>query len=102
MIRPITPSQVVELKQEAMPEEVIEAFNELIIKNWNGHVAKITKNAVINLIIEKLGKEDKYRTVISDKHYLDVEDIFEKAGWEVEFSIPSVDYCYDGWFRFSH
>jgi len=54
MSKPITPSEITKAKKEAIPDEVFDAFNELIAKHWNGHSATIKQTEVANLIASKL------------------------------------------------
>lgn len=95
---PITPSQVVQLKRESIPSEVIEAFNEMIATSWNGYEAHFTQRDVISMIQNKglrlSGQE------LCEKGFLDVEDLFRKVGWKVEYDKPGYNEDYDASFSF--
>ena len=82
MTRPITPDEVVALKQENMPDKVIEAFNAFIAEKWDGSSAYISQNEAARKIARFL---DISESQVYSRHYLDVEDIFRKAGWHVEY-----------------
>ena len=93
-VQPIRPSQVVRKKNELLPDAVIEAFNELIAENWDGHRSTFKLGAVRALIKNKLdGGEVK-------QEWLDVEPIYQKAGWRVVYDSPGWDETYEPFFEF--
>lgn len=97
-VRPITPDEVKAKKETNVPDEVIEAFNELLIKNSSIGVDSITivQPDVVALMMEKgLNCGD-----IFTNHWLDVEDIYRAAGWYVEYDKPGYNECYDAKFIF--
>lgn len=61
---------------------MIDAFNELIAKNFDGTSSKFTQNEVVSAILNSL---DVDRPTIFARHYLDVEPIYEAVGWDVSF-----------------
>ena len=103
MAKPITPEDVADKKLEAMPEAVIEAFNELIVKGWDGRCATVVQDEVINRIIGKMQPDNpsQLRTKIFANHWLDVEDIYRKSGWKVEYDEPGFNESYPATFEFS-
>jgi lipoate-protein ligase A len=104
MVKPIRPSEVIEAKKEIIPDEVIESFNEMIAEKWNGSYSNFTQKEVVDLIMEKFlakGKDPHIKNDIYDKHWLDVEDIFRKSGWNVEYDKPGYNESYSANFTFS-
>lgn len=93
-MKPIKPSEVIDKKQELIPDEVIEAFNEMIAANWNGTSSTVSQTEVYALIKKKLGKD-------FPMNYLDVEDIYRKAGWKVNYDKPGYNESYGATFEFS-
>lgn len=101
-VRPITPDEVVPQKKSSLPSFVIQAFNNLIAKFFSGGRAEFEQNLVIEEI-QKLAKEKGVklkREDIFDLHYLDVEEIFEEAGWRVEYDKPGYNETYAATFTF--
>lgn len=100
-MKPISPDEVVASK--VIPDEVIAAFNTLIAKEWNGRNANFKQDEVIVEVIKNFKASGKLvtRQQIFDEHYLDVEGLFEKAGWEVEYDKPAYCEDYDANFTFS-
>ena len=97
-VKPITPKEVTEKKLASIPDEVIEAFNELIVQNWDGHRASILQDEVCKLAAKKL----KCTTdIIYDNSWLDVENIFRKSGWKVAYDKPGYNESYAASFSFT-
>lgn len=97
MIKPITPSEVVEQKKKDLPPEVIETWNKLIAEKFSGSSARVLqKDAVSALTIALLVPS----SVIFDKGYLDVEPIYRDAGWKVEYDKPGYNESYEAFYIF--
>ncbi len=98
MIACITPKEVKEKRLESIPDQVIEAFNELIVKNWTGYSSIVSQKDAIALICSKM---DVSRDVVYNQHWLDVEPLFEKAGWKVKYDKPAYNESYEATFEFT-
>lgn len=96
-VKPISPNDVEGKKLEGIPDQVIEAFNELIAKNWRSTEAVIKQRDVVKLILEKLNIESGQ---IYDNGWLDVEPVYRKAGWNVEYDKPAYCESYEPTFTF--
>ena len=99
MTKPITPAEVESAKtaRQGNNPAVIEAANELIAQRWNGHDARFKLHELGALARQKLGWEPKREFEDGD---LDIEPIFRKAGWSVEFDRPGYNESYDAFFVF--
>lgn len=96
-VAPIKPSEVAKRKQETMPDAVLESFNELIAEDFSNGSATVIQKKVVALMIAKGLKRDD----IFDKGWLDVEGIYRKAGWKVEYDKPGFNESYEAKFIFS-
>ena len=85
-MKPITPKEAKAQKPNSFPPEVIEAFNELIVQNLKGDYACIRQKEVLALIRKKMKKTSADK--ICEEGWLDVEDVYRKAGWEVIYDAP--------------
>ena len=91
----ITPDEAKKKKKEYLesaswiPKLVIESFDELIVENLRGGTSHFTQDDVIKRIRSKSGAPS--RNTLFDKHHLDVEPYYRKAGWKVVFDQPA--YC---------
>jgi hypothetical protein len=83
MTKPIKPAEAGAKKLSSIPDVVIEAFNTLIVKHWDGDQATFTQAEVAALIIANapLLKERLYV-----ERMLDIERLFEAEGWSVEYA----------------
>lgn len=96
-VRPIRPSDVATEKKRTFPDAVLASFNELIAQKWSGSSATITLDGVVALMVKKGLK----RKEISEKHWLDVEDVYRAAGWSVEYDSPGYNESYPATFTFA-
>lgn len=107
MAKPIRPSEVAKakVKYQNIPDFVIDAFNELIAREYSYGRAIVKQDDAIALILEKAHKIAEYEEVergdLFNKRWLDVEEIFKKAGWVVEYDKPGYCESYPATFTFS-
>ena len=93
-VEPIKPEDVAGAKLKVLPDEVIEAFNELIARKWNGSKSTLKQDEVIELILEKfrisptIRQEEVTRGTVFKECWLDIEDIYRGQGWVVEYDKP--------------
>jgi hypothetical protein len=99
MAGPIKPIEVVQAKTNSLPDEVFEVFNAAIVAAWNGHVATVTQDKVSHQIATALGIT---RAEVFERHLLDVEESYRRAGWDVEYDKPGYNETYLATFRFTH
>lgn len=97
-VKPIAPSEVIKQKEKSLPDEVILVFNELLAQNFSDGRAVVQQDAVVKLLEEKGLK----RGEIFRNHWLDVEEIYKKAGWFVEYDKPAYNEDYPATFTFKH
>lgn len=84
-VRPIAPTEVLEAKIEQIPNEVLQTFNSAIAENVNNGLARVLQKDIV-AVLEGLGMN---RQEIYKRHWLDVEDMYRQAGWEVKYDSPS-------------
>jgi len=96
MTRPIRPDEIPDIKQKITPPEVFEAFNELIVKNFNYDVSSFRKIDVVQLIADKM----KISTRNVQQTWLHVEDMYRNAGWLVELETPEFTESFPAYFIF--
>jgi hypothetical protein len=95
-VLPIRPEEVDTGKH--IPDEVIEAFNELIAEKYIGYAVVGRENA-IKRILTKL--PDVERMDIINKGWLNIEGIYASAGWDVKYDKPGYNESYDPYFTFT-
>lgn len=96
--KPITPNSVTSVKAAALPDAVIDVFNELITRNWDGSKAVVKQDDAVTLIAKCLKIR---RQTAFDRGYLDVENTFRAVGWFVFYDAPGYNEDYPAIFTFS-
>lgn len=99
MAEPIKPSEIMIAKKKKIPDVVIESFNDMIAKNFNGIYSQFMQDETVALIVKKSKKEITVDQIF-DNHWLDVEDIYRNVGWEVEYDKPAFNESYPASFTF--
>ncbi len=95
-IKPIKPGEVAKQKKNDFPDAVFEAFNEVIAANFYGKDATFNQEDVEALMVKKgLNCNEIYK-----KGWMDVEDVYEKAGWTVDYDAPGYNETYPATFTF--
>jgi hypothetical protein len=96
MTKPITPSEAKKARpKQVIPDGVIEAFNDLIVKHLNGRTARISITEADKAVREKMN----VGTV--ESWWMNVEDVFQKAGWKVSWDGPGFNESYTGYYTFT-
>lgn len=100
MIKPISPEEALQQKQNNIPDVVFEAFNELIVEKINMQgTARITQSEAVKKIIEK-SNGALTREIIFEKRMLDVEPQYRESGWKVEYDKPGYNEDYEAYYIF--
>jgi hypothetical protein len=100
VVKPITPAQAGYKKGKTIPDAVFNAFNQLIQeKLGEAGAVTIKQNEVMERILKL--QPGLSRQEIFNKHWLDVEPFYRKAGWHVEYDKPGFNESYDAYFVFS-
>lgn len=97
-VEPIRPDEVLDLQQKLLPDEVIKAWNLLIAENFRGSTAVIYQDDAITRLEVHM---DCSRDTVFKKGYLEIEDIYRKAGWTVKYDKPGYNENYKAFFRFT-
>ena len=86
MVKPITPAQIEKARKDMIPDEVIEAVNELMIDGWDSasYHTYIRQEELIELVIEKM-KNTVARADLFNNHWLDIERVFVEYGWKITY-----------------
>lgn len=97
-IQPIKPSEV----QHKIPDQIIQAVNGLIQRNWTGKSARIYQKEILDIVSSEDPNDPRPSSdTIFERHYLDIEDTYRKVGWEVEYMSPEYNESWDPYFIFS-
>lgn len=96
-VKPVSPDEVLQLKTETIPDVVFETFNELIVERAQRGTIVISQSEVVDKLVER-GLE---RSEIFNRHWLDIEDAYKAAGWQVLYDKPGYNESYEATWTFS-
>jgi hypothetical protein len=87
---PITPAEAEERRKVNIPGFVIDVVNRLIVEN-------VTPNGTATVLVSdiKAALHHGYR-----KEWLDFEELYREAGWEVTYDGPAYNETYPAYFKF--
>jgi len=98
-MQPMTKNDVGDkIKNREFPAFVIQAFNECIEEAKINHSSDVMQNDVIERIMKL---SDSTRNQIFENHWLDIEDTFRKAGWQVSYYKPNYNESEPAYFTFT-
>ena len=97
MIEPIKPSEVMQI----IPEWVIAGANECILEHYRElrKESKFTQNELIDFVLKK-APEGVTRETLFDNCWLDIEPVYRKVGWKVDYDCPAYCETYEANFTF--
>lgn len=98
---PISPDEIDQVRS-AIPDEVFDAFNEVIASHWDGRSAKFTQDEVVTAALVKLRQRfpNMTRERIYVERWVDVEPAYEAKGWRVDYDKPAYCESYPATFTF--
>ena len=96
-MKAITPREACNNKDSVIPEVVIEVINKLIVVNLRDNEATIGQDEIVKALV----KRGLSRNEIFDEGWLDIEPIYKKVGWEVEYDKPAYNEDYPATFTFT-
>lgn len=97
MVKPITPKQVRANAETAIPTEVIRVWNDMITAKFRDGQAKIIQNDIVASLSTLM---DVPRQQVFDNGWIEIEDLYEKAGWDVTYDKPGYNESYAAFFLF--
>ncbi len=95
--RPLTPAEVSRKKKEIFPKAVFDSFNELIAKSFSDGEAYVGQDEVVRLMVRK----GLNRQRIFSEGWLNIEGVYEDAGWKVDYDKPGFNEDYEASFTFT-
>lgn len=99
MVKALSPKDVNDALAQGvnLPDGVIEAVNELLIKNGSSKYITLRQCDVVHAISERMGVT---KDTIYNNKWLDFEDFYRAAGWKVSYDKPAYNETYEPTFEF--
>lgn len=81
-VKALSPDEVKPIQTSNIPDAVVQVFNELLVKHWDGTTAQIMQDDVLEklLVEHNIERHDAFA-----KRWLDIEPIFAEQGWLVKY-----------------
>lgn len=99
MVKPFTPDEAKQAKEDQMPDAVFEVVNEMLAKEYTGSGRVVLKQGeVVSNIAAKMGIS---RNAVFDRKLLDFEPHYRRAGWTVNYDKPAYNESYEAFWEFS-
>lgn len=98
MVNAITPQEAQNSVGADIPDFVIECFNKMILQKYRDGKSTVYVKEVVKKIRELMQGEAEYRY---SSEWLDVEPVFERAGWSVLYSKPAYNETGESYFVFT-
>lgn len=96
MTGPIKPNEIGEAKQKYIPEQVFEAFNKRIATGFvDGRATVYQEEVICELVTAGMSRSE-----IISNGWLNIEEAYRKAGWQVEYDKPAYNETYRAHFIF--
>ena len=96
----ITPKEAFERTKTEIPDKVLEVWNDLIIKyhsrgkNGYSHIKQSIASRAIADVMNVTTDE------VYENHWLDIEEVYRDAGWDVKYDRPGYNESYEANFEF--
>jgi hypothetical protein len=97
-MKPLSPSEVEKKAQSDIPDCVIDAVNNLLVKEYRNGSATLRQKDILKEI--RRIDENMTSTILFENGWMDFEPIFRKAGWSVEYDKPGYNEDYEATFKF--
>jgi hypothetical protein len=94
-IKPLTPDEAAQQAELSIPDEVIQAVNNLLVKNVHNGYACIRQDDIVKEIA-RLNP-----TIQINFRWLNIENAYRKVGWKVYYDKPGYNESYPATFEFS-
>jgi hypothetical protein len=98
LVTPIRPQDVVSTKLTIFPDKVIETWNKMIATHYSGKSSHISQREIVDKLADVMNVNE---TEILKRGWLDIEDIYRKVGWKVDYDKPGFNETYEPTFIFT-
>lgn len=100
MMKVYTPEDVMNKCNEMIPDFVITAFNDLLTENYADKGTVIKQDDAIRRILQYSMDDELTREIIFKKRWLDIEPLYRRKGWKVDYEKPAFDERFEPYFIF--
>jgi len=91
------PNEMITQWQQALPDAVIETFNELLAKHFNGKTASIKEKELLDALE---AKELSTKEVTDQRWLFQTQELYKEKGWKVLYRSPNWEQDFNPYFQF--
>ena len=101
-MKPIKPNEIKKQQLENIDPEMIQAVNELLMKEFESYSCSLSQQDIIAKYFELKNLENTTinRKIMFDRKQLNFEPLLEKEGWNVTYDRPGYNETYEASFKF--
>lgn len=96
-MKPISPEDIPEAKAAIIPDNVIKVWNDNIALNYSSGRSVIKQSDIVDKLQSAMNCDRQYVFAAS---WLNIEEIYRKAGWKVVYDKPGFNESYAATFTF--
>lgn len=99
-VEPVSPGDV----KPTLPDPIITVWNRLIEERWDGKQAIINQEEAISAICKEIllrADVGDDRSLIINRGWLDIEEVYRSRGWRVRYDKPGYSESYAATFTFT-
>ncbi len=97
-IQVLGPEEMIKHWEQALPDAVVETFNQLLAKQFNGTEAYIKEKDLLTALCDK---GVTVKDVTEQRWLFQTKQLYQERGWKVAFTSPGYDDNFDSYFRFT-
>lgn len=98
-VKPLTPSEAVAGKEYQIHPGMIEAVNSILVEKYTAGRCNIPQKDILERFLAAY--PDVTAKEVFDKHWMDIENVYEKYGWKVVYDKPGYNESGEPVFRFT-
>lgn len=96
-MKPISPQDIAATKEAILPDDVIDEWNKIIAEQFSGGSAEIEQSEIVARIAKRMKVPREH---VFKRGWVDIEELYRKAGWRVEYDKPGYNETYEATFTF--
>jgi hypothetical protein len=100
-VKPISPSEIASQKLKDIPSFVFSIVNKRLAAKYVDGIFEVTikQDDIIADILAH--KPEMIRRDVFDNGWLNIEEVYRQAGWDVHYDSPGYNESYDAFFKFT-
>lgn len=98
---PISPLEALKASEKAIPEQVFDAFNEMLTENLTRGRRSVSASFKESEVVARIVAKGISKKELYERRWLDVESHYRKLNWTVDHDQPGYNESYEATFHFS-